>query len=171
MIPWQTSKNITQHTLAIKMDSFGATFAEVLLNTGCPHNVRSVSKSLLNVATEMLLNVRRHTLLLSFYLKYFNINIYTLHRKQFSLYLSTYETKYIMLLQLIREILKLNWIHYYNMVCKSIEECCYDPETRTDFSVFCTHSQLASEIICLNRRDRTSQGGLVGSWDVGISRM
>lgn len=31
--------------------------------------------------------------------------------------------------------------------------------------------QLASEIICLNRRDRTSQGGLVGSWDVGISRM
>lgn len=57
------------------------------------------------------------------------------------------------------------------MVCKSVETCCYVPETPTDFSVFCTHSQLASEIICLNRRDRTSQGGLVGSRDVGISRM
>lgn len=54
---------------------------------------------------------------------------------------------------------------------KSIEKYFYVPETPTDFSVFCTHSQLASEIICLNRRDHTSQGGLVGSRDVGISRM
>lgn len=54
---------------------------------------------------------------------------------------------------------------------KSIEKYFYVPETPTDFSVLCTHSQLASEIICLNRRDHTSQGGLVGSRDVGISRM
>lgn len=45
------------------------------------------------------------------------------------------------------------------------------PETPTDVSVFCSHSQLASEIICLNRRDRTSQEGLLGSRNVGISRM
>lgn len=44
-------------------------------------------------------------------------------------------------------------------------------ELLTDFSVFCTHSQLASEIICLNRRDRTSQGGIVGSRVTGIWRM
>lgn len=68
-----------------------------------------------------------------------------------------------------------NWIRCYvtwnNMERKSIAKCFYVPETPTDFSVFCTHSQLASEIICLNRRDRTSQGGLVGSRNVGISRM
>lgn len=56
-------------------------------------------------------------------------------------------------------------------ICTSIGTFCYVAETPTDFSVFCSHSQLASEIICLNRRDRTSQGGLVGSRDVGISRM
>lgn len=72
------------------MDSFVATFADVvLLNTGCPHNVRSVSKSVLDFAQEMILNVKRH----SFYLKYFNIYIYTLKREQFlALQKTTYAT-------------------------------------------------------------------------------